>query len=218
MKRRDRFWIGHGVKIFRVDTPIRSRTVLGWALGGIKREHPDTSSCPSVHASQVCVSGEGGVLQSYTYLRGAPRNQSSPTTSPSSRRPTCASTCAQPVRNTPISCTHICSAGGGLVSVRCAGGDARATTASTALRSCRERAGEEAARNTWIRRSNQIRPRDFEQAEPGGARPPLNTIRRDHQSLQHDWASRFHQTDNAELICYSSVSRRARFDPRHRQS
>jgi starch synthase (maltosyl-transferring) len=53
----------------------------------------------------------------------------------------------------------------------------------------------------------QIRTRNFEQADSlAELVGQINTIRRDHPALQHDWGLAFHQTDNAELICYSKRS------------
>ena len=49
--------------------------------------------------------------------------------------------------------------------------------------------------------------RDFEQ--PGSLAElaaRINGIRRDHPALQHDRGLAFHQTDNAELLCYSKRS------------
>ncbi|MEP6916878.1 MAG: alpha-1,4-glucan--maltose-1-phosphate maltosyltransferase, partial [Acidobacteriota bacterium] len=53
----------------------------------------------------------------------------------------------------------------------------------------------------------QIRIRNFEQ--PGSLAPlagRLNMIRREHPALQHDRGLAFHQTDHAEILCYSKRS------------
>jgi starch synthase (maltosyl-transferring) len=53
----------------------------------------------------------------------------------------------------------------------------------------------------------QIRVRDFD--APGSLAELIgrvNTIRREHAALQHDWSLAFHRTDNPQLLCYSKRS------------
>src|SRR5215471_16294550 len=50
----------------------------------------------------------------------------------------------------------------------------------------------------------QIKPRDFDSpASLAKLIARVNRIRRDHPALQFDWQLAFHETDNAQLICYT---------------
>ena len=71
LKRIIEFWIGHGVKIFRVDNPhTKSFRFWEWALGDIKRQHPDTIFLSEAFTRPKVMRylAKSGFSQSYTYF------------------------------------------------------------------------------------------------------------------------------------------------------
>jgi starch synthase (maltosyl-transferring) len=67
------FWIGEGVRIFRVDNPhTKPFAFWEWAIDRIKRDHPTSCSSRSVHAAPCHAPAREGRLQSCTPIsRGA---------------------------------------------------------------------------------------------------------------------------------------------------
>ena len=65
------FWIGKGVKIFRVDNPhTKSFAFWEWALGSIREEHPDTVFLAEAFTRPKLMArlAKEGYSQSYTYF------------------------------------------------------------------------------------------------------------------------------------------------------
>jgi starch synthase (maltosyl-transferring) len=66
-----RFWIGHGVKIFRVDNPhTKPVEFWHWLIGEIQREHPDVIflSEAFTRPKMMQALAKAGFTQSYTYF------------------------------------------------------------------------------------------------------------------------------------------------------
>lgn len=64
-------WIGHGVRIFRVDNPhTKSFTFWEWVIGEIKREHPDVMFLAEAFTRPKVMHrlAKAGFTQSYTYF------------------------------------------------------------------------------------------------------------------------------------------------------
>ena len=106
-----RFWIAHGVKIFRVDNPhTKPPNFWAWLIGEVKNEDPDVLFLAEAFTRPARLYGLAklGFTQSYTYFTwrtakseltdSASRSPSTPIT----RGPTCSS-----IR--PTSCTRACS-------------------------------------------------------------------------------------------------------------
>lgn len=65
------FWIGHGVKIFRVDNPHTKPVIFWeWLIGCIQREHPDVIflSEAFTRPKMMRMLAKAGFTQSYTYF------------------------------------------------------------------------------------------------------------------------------------------------------
>lgn len=65
------FWIDKGIKIFRVDNPhTKSFAFWGWAIQGIKKEHPDVIFLAEAFTRPkvMCHLAKQGFTQSYTYF------------------------------------------------------------------------------------------------------------------------------------------------------
>ena len=65
------FWIGHGVKIFRVDNPhTKSFRFWEWCIGAVRRDHPDTIFLAEAFTRPKIMRylAKLGFSQSYTYF------------------------------------------------------------------------------------------------------------------------------------------------------
>jgi starch synthase (maltosyl-transferring) len=214
LKRVIEFWIGHGVKIFRVDNPhTKPFRFWEWALADIKRRHPETIflseafTRPKVmrHLAKV------GFSQSYTYFTW--RNTAEEITEYFTElTQTDVREYLRPnlFTNTP-DILHAYLQRGGRPAFH-----VRLVLAATLGASYGIYSGFELFENEPVREGSeeyldsekyQIRVRDFDQ--PGSLAETIgrvNAIRGAHPALQHDRGLRFHQTDNRELLCYSKQS------------
>jgi starch synthase (maltosyl-transferring) len=214
LKRVIEFWIGHGVKIFRVDNPhTKPYRFWEWALVEIRREHPDTIFLSEAFTRPKVMRylAKSGFSQSYTYFTW--RNTKAELTeyfTELTQTGVREYLRANLFANTP-DILHAYLQQGGRPAFQ-----ARLVLAATLGASYGIYSGFELAENVPVRQGSeeyldsekyQIRPRHFDQ--PGtlaGLAGRINSIRRDHPALQHDWGLAFHQTDNPELICYSKRS------------
>ncbi len=214
LKRVFEFWIGHGVKIFRVDNPhTKPYRFWGWLIGELKQQHPDAIflseafTRPKVmrHLAKV------GFSQSYSYFTWRNTKEEivdyfTELTTTSVReymRPNL-------FANTP-DILHAYLQRGGRPAFQ-----VRLVLAATLGASYGIYSGFELAENVPVREGSeeyldsekyQIRHRNYRDA---GSLAELigriNGIRRDHPALQHDWGLAFHATDNTELLAYSKRS------------
>jgi len=208
------FWIGHGVKIFRVDNPhTKPFRFWQWALGEIARSHPDTIFLSEAFTRPKVMRylAKIGFSQSYTYFTW--RNTKAELTEYFTElTQTDVREYMRPnlFANTP-DILHAYLQTGGRPAFQ-----VRFVLAATLGASYGIYSGFELAENVPIRTESeeyldsekyQIRVRDFN--EPGSLADLIgrvNEIRRAHPALQHDRGLAFHQTDNPEIICYSKRS------------
>jgi starch synthase (maltosyl-transferring) len=214
LKRVIEFWIGHGVKIFRVDNPhSKPYRFWEWALGDIKREHPDTIFLSEAFTRPKVMRylAKAGFSQSYSYFTWR-TTKSELTEYFTELTQTDVREYLRPnlFANTP-DILHAYLQRGGRPAFQ-----VRLVLAATLGATYGIYSGYELSENVPVREGSeeyldsekyQIRTRNFEQADNlAELVGHINTIRRDHPALQHDWGLAFHQTDNAELICYSKRS------------
>ena len=208
------FWIGHGVRIFRVDNPhTKPFHFWEWALGDIKRSHPETIFLSEAFTRPKIMRylAKAGFSQSYTYFTW--RNTSeelvqyftelTQTDVREYLRPNL-------FANTPDILHEYLQRGGPPAF------QVRFVLAATLGASYGIYSGFELCENVAVKEGSeeyldsekyQIRVRNFDQ--PGNLSELItrvNAIRRKHHALQHDWGLQFHPTDNPELLCYSKRS------------
>ena len=214
LKRIVEFWIGHGVKIFRVDNPhTKPYRFWEWALLDLKRRHPEAIFLSEAFTRPKVMRylAKCGFSQSYTYFTW--RNTKEELTeyfTELARTDVREYMRANLFANTPDILHEYLQHGGR------AAFQVRLLLAATLGASYGIYSGFELTENVPVRSGSeeyldsekyQIKPRDFEQphslAELIGR---INLIRRNHPALQRDRGLRFHQTDNRHLICYSKRS------------
>ncbi|MFF1462424.1 alpha-1,4-glucan--maltose-1-phosphate maltosyltransferase [Streptomyces sp. NPDC058330] len=212
-----RFWMDHGVRIFRVDNP-HTKPVVFWekVIADVNRTDPDVVflaeafTRPAMMRTLAAV----GFQQSYTYFtwRNTKRELTEYVTelsgdSASYMRPNF-------FVNTPDILPGYLQDGGRPAF------EARAVLAATLSPSWGVYAGFELCENTPVHSGSeeyqdsekyQLRPRDWESAErEGRSLAPLitclNRIRRRHPALQQLRDVHFHSVDNEALIAYSKRS------------
>ena len=208
------FWILHGVKIFRVDNPhTKPFRFWEWALAELTRQYPDAIflseafTRPKVmkHLAKI------GFSQSYSYFTWRNTKEEivdyfTELTQTSVReyfRPNL-------FANTP-DILHAYLQRGGRTAFQI-----RLVLAATLGASYGIYSGFELAENVPVRAGSeeyldsekyQIRVRDYKRADSlAEFISQINTIRRKHPALQHDWGLSFHRTDNGELLAYSKRS------------
>jgi len=208
------FWIGHGVKIFRVDNPhTKPYRFWEWVFGELRQRHPDTIFLAEAFTRPKIMRylAKAGFSQSYTYFTWRNTKEElveyfTELTRTGVReylRPNL-------FANTP-DILHAYLQRGGRPAFQ-----VRLVLAATLGASYGIYSGFELAENVPLHEGSeeyldsekyQIRARDYQQAgslaEIIGR---LNAIRRAHPALQHDWGLAFHATDNAVLIAYSKRS------------
>ncbi len=229
------YWIGEGVKIFRVDNPhTKPFPFWEWCIGEIKRDHPETIFLSEAFTRpKVMVRlAKLGFTQSYTYF--AWRNSRRELTDYFTELTrTEAREYFRPNLwpNTPDILTEYLQTGGRPASA------VRLVLAATlgasygvygppfelAVTVPREPGSEE------YLGSEKYQVRRWDLGGEGSLKDLIarvNRIRREHPALQSDRGLRFHRTDNEELIAYSKRDESgenvilvcANLDPHHRQS
>jgi starch synthase (maltosyl-transferring) len=212
-----RYWISHGVKIFRVDNPhTKPPNFWAWLIGKVKDESPDVLFLSEAFTRPVRLYGLAklGFTQSYSYFTW--RTAKWELTEFGEEIAKYAD-CARPnlFVNTPDILHESLQHGGpGMFAIRAA----LAATLSPAwgVYSGYElfeheavRAGSEEYLNS---EKYELRPRDFEGALASGRSlepflTRLNEIRRLHPALAQMRTIKFHHIDNDALLAYS------KFDP-----
>jgi starch synthase (maltosyl-transferring) len=214
LKRVMEFWIEHGVKIFRVDNPhTKPFRFWDWALAEIKKSHPDTIFLSEAFTRPKMMKhlAKAGYSQSYTYFTW--RNTKEELTEYFTElTQTDVREYMRPnlFANTP-DILHAYLQDGGRPAFQ-----ARLVLAATLGANYGIYSGFELCENVPVKKGSeeyldsekyQIKPRNY--ARPDSLADligQINTIRRRHPALQSDWSLKFHQTDNARLICYSKQS------------
>jgi starch synthase (maltosyl-transferring) len=211
LKRVVLFWVGHGVKIFRVDNPhTKSFPFWEWLLAEVRREHPDVVFLSEAFTRPKLMRhlAKLGFSQSYTYFTWRNTKQEltdyftelTQTEVREYMRPNL-------FANTP-DILHEYLQRGGPAAFR-----ARLLLAATLGASYGIYSGFEVAEGRAVRPgseeyldSEKYQFRHWDWNTPGNLRKLIgrvNGIRREHRALQHDWGLRFHGTDNDQLLCYS---------------
>jgi starch synthase (maltosyl-transferring) len=206
------FWIGEGVKIFRVDNPhTKAFPFWEWAIAEVKRRHPEVLFLAEAFTRPRVMHrlAKLGFTQSYTYF--AWRNTKHELVEYFTElaqgdgreyfRPNC-------WPNTPDILTEYLQFGGpAAFRVRLV---LAATLAASygiygpAFELMDHTAREPGAEEYLDSEKYQLRHWDLDRPDslaPLVAR--LNRVRQENAALQSDWSLRFHETDNDTLIAYS---------------
>ena len=212
-----RLWMGHGVRIFRVDNP-HTKPVKFWErlLASIRQTDPDVLFLAEAFTrpAMMAALGKVGFHQSYTYFtwRVAAEELIEYLTELSG--PAAAYMRPNFFANTPDILHEYLQHGGP------AAFKIRAVLASMLSPSWGIYSGYELCESTPLRPGSeeyldsekyQYRPRDWETAERdrlgiSGYIADLNRIRRSHVALHWLRNLRFHHVDQPELICFSKRS------------
>ncbi|MFB8025659.1 MULTISPECIES: alpha-1,4-glucan--maltose-1-phosphate maltosyltransferase [unclassified Streptomyces] len=212
-----RFWMEHGVRIFRVDNP-HTKPVVFWekVIADINRTDPDVIFLAEAFTRPAMMRtlASVGFQQSYTYFTW--RNTKQELTEYVTELSGESSSYMRPnfFVNTPDILPGYLQEGGRAAFA------ARAVLAATLSPSWGVYAGFELYENTPVRPGSeeyqdsekyQLRPRDWESAEREGRSlapliTSLNRIRRRHPALQQLRDVHFHTVDNEALIVYSKRS------------
>ena len=229
-----RFWMSHGVRIFRVDNP-HTKPVVFWekVIGDINRTDPDVLFLAEAFTRPAMMNTLGmiGFQQSYTYFTW--RNGKQELTDYLTELSGDAAAWMRPnfFVNTP-DILHAYLQDGGRPAFA-----VRAVLAATLSPAWGVYAGYELCENTPLRAGSeeylhsekyQLRPRDWAEAERTGETltpllTRLNRLRRRHPALRRLRNLRFHHTDNDSVIAYSKrtgdscVLAVVNLDPHHTQ-
>lgn len=209
------FWIGEGVRIFRVDNPhTKPFAFWEWAIARVRRDHPDVIFLAEAFTRPKVMHrlAKLGFTQSYTYFtwRNAKQELTEYFTELSNDpsreyfRPNC-------WPNTPDILHKYLQVGGRPAFM------ARVVLAATLsanygiygpafelLEHTPREAGSEEYRDS---EKYQLRRWDLARADSlAEFIGRINRARRDNIALQHDWTLRFFAVDNDQLICYAKTS------------
>ncbi|WAP58406.1 alpha-1,4-glucan--maltose-1-phosphate maltosyltransferase [Streptomyces luomodiensis] len=229
-----RFWMAHGVRVFRVDNP-HTKPVVFWekVLGDIHRTDPDVLFLAEAFTRPAMLNTLGaiGFHQSYTYFTWRTTKQE--LTDYLTELSGDAAAWMRPnfFVNTP-DILHAYLQEGGRPAF-----EVRAVLAATLSPTWGVYAGYELCENTPVRAGSeeyldsekyQLRPRDWAAAERAGETitpllTRLNRVRRRHPALRRLRNLRFHHADNDSVIVYSKrtgdscVLTVVNLDPHHTQ-
>src|SRR5579885_493197 len=209
------FWIGRGVRIFRVDNPhTKAFSFWEWLIDGVKRRHPDVLFLAEAFTRPkvMCRLAKLGFSQSYTYFTW--RNTKHDLTT--YFRELAQTEVREYLRpnvwpNTPDILSEYLQLGGrAAFMVRFI---LAATLAASygiygpAFELCENTPREPGSEEYLDSEKYEIKHRNLE--TPWTLRPLIarvNRIRRDNPALQSDRTLRFHETDNPALLCYSKTN------------
>jgi len=209
-----RFWIAHGVRIFRVDNPhTKPLRFWEWAIGEIRREQPDAIFLAEAFTRPNVMRylAKAGFTQSYTYFtwRNSPHElreyltELTTTELQEYMRPNF-------FANTPDILHEYLQTGGRPAF------EVRLVLAATLAANYGIYSGFELCENVPIKPGSeeyldsekyQIKPRDWNQA--GTLRELIarvNQIRRDYAALQQNATLAFHSTDNPHFLFFSKTN------------
>jgi starch synthase (maltosyl-transferring) len=212
-----RYWMDHGVRIFRVDNP-HTKPVVFWekVIGDINRTDPDVIFLAEAFTRPAMMHtlGQIGFQQSYTYFTW--RNTKDELTEYLSELSGEAAGYMRPnfFVNTP-DILHAYLQHGGRPAF-----EVRAVLAATLVPSWGVYAGFELCESVPVREGSEeylhsekyeLRPRDWAAAEAAGRSlspliTALNRLRRRHPALQQLRNLRFHPVDNDAVLAFSKRS------------
>ncbi|WP_190038836.1 alpha-1,4-glucan--maltose-1-phosphate maltosyltransferase, partial [Streptomyces fructofermentans] len=212
-----RFWMGHGVRIFRVDNP-HTKPVVFWeqVIADINRTDPDVIFLAEAFTRPAIVHALArvGFQQSYTYFTW--RNTKAEIVEYLTEVSGDSAAYMRPnfFVNTPDILPEYLQHGGR------AAFEVRAVLAATLSPTWGVYAGYELCENAALRPGGedyldsekyQLRPRDWEAAEREGRSiapliGTLNRIRREHPSLRRLRNLHFHEADNDAVLAYSKTT------------
>jgi starch synthase (maltosyl-transferring) len=212
-----RFWMRHGVRVFRVDNP-HTKPVVFWerVISDINRSDPDVVFLAEAFTRPPIMRAlaKAGFQQSYTYFTWRDTKQELTEYLTELSRDTAAYMRPNLFVNTPDILPGYLQKGGRRAF------EVRAVLAATLSPAWGVYAGYELCENTPVREGSEeylhsekyeLRPRDWESAERTGRSiapliTTLNRLRRDHGALRLLRNLHFHHTDNDALIAYSKRS------------
>jgi starch synthase (maltosyl-transferring) len=206
------FWVGHGVRIFRVDNPhTKAFAFWEWAINDLKRKHPELIFLAEAFTRPRVMHklAKLGFTQSYTYFtwRNTKEELTSyftELTSHESReyfRPNF-------WPNTPDILHEALQQGGRAAFI------VRAVLAATAAANygmygpayeLMERTPREPGAEEYLD-SEKYELKRWDLEHEGSLAPlisRINSIRNENRALQSDWSLEFHPVDNDQLIAYS---------------
>jgi starch synthase (maltosyl-transferring) len=208
------FWIGHGVKIFRVDNPhTKPFAFWEWAIGSLKREHPELIFLSEAFTRPRIMHklAKLGFSQSYSYFTWRNTKQElteyfSELTSSDSKeyfRPN-----VWP--NTPDILHEFLQKGGRPAFI------ARLVLAATLAANYGiygpayelfENAPREPGAEEYLDSEKfEIKRWDLSRSDSlSSIIKKLNGIRKNNPALQSDWSLRFYPTDDDQMICFSKA-------------
>ncbi len=209
------FWIGEGVRIFRVDNPhTKAFPFWEWVIGDLSREYPDLIFLAEAFTRPKVMHrlAKLGFNQSYTYFAWRNTREelteylTEVTQGPGREyfRPN-----AWP--NTPDILTEALQFGGRpvfmsrlvLAATLCANYGIYGPAYELAESAARDVGGEEYLDSEKY----QLRHWDLDSPDSlRGLVALVNRIRRENPALQSDWNLRFFDTDNEQLICYAKAT------------
>ncbi len=208
------FWIGHGVRIFRVDNPhTKALPFWEWLIGELHREHPDVVLLAEAFTrpKMMRTLAKLGFTQSYTYF--AWRNTKGELTDYVTEL--AHTDMAHYFRpnfwpNTPDILTEYLQTGGRpafKVRLLLAATLSPSYGIYSGYELCEDRPLHPGSEEYLQSEKYQYRPRDW--SHPGTLAPfiaRVNRIRREHgalRALSNVW---FHHVDGDDLLCYSKVT------------
>ncbi|WP_323182060.1 alpha-1,4-glucan--maltose-1-phosphate maltosyltransferase [Streptomyces sp. NBC_00120] len=212
-----RFWMRHGVRVFRVDNP-HTKPVVFWerVISDINRSDPDVVFLAEAFTRPPVMRAlaKAGFQQSYTYFTWRDTKQELTEYLTELSRDTAAYMRPNLFVNTPDILPGYLQKGGRRAF------EVRAVLAATLSPTWGVYAGYELCENTPVREGSEeylhsekyeLRPRDWESAERSGRSiapliTTLNRVRRNHGALRLLRNLHFHHTDNDALIAYSKRS------------
>ncbi|MET7927829.1 alpha-1,4-glucan--maltose-1-phosphate maltosyltransferase [Streptomyces sp. NPDC005349] len=212
-----RFWMDHGVRVFRVDNP-HTKPVVFWerVISDINRSDPDVVFLAEAFTRPPVMRAlaKAGFQQSYTYFTWRDTKQELTEYLTELSRDTAAYMRPNLFVNTPDILPGYLQKGGRRAF------EVRAVLAATLSPTWGVYAGYELCENTPVREGSEeylhsekyeLRPRDWESAERSGRSiapliTTLNRVRRNHGALRLLRNLHFHHTDNDALIAYSKRS------------
>jgi starch synthase (maltosyl-transferring) len=213
-----RHWMGHGVRIFRVDNP-HTKPVFFWEdlLGRIRKTDPDVLFLAEAFTRPAMMRelAKVGFHQSYTYFTWRTGKQELREYAEELARETAHYMRPNFFVNTP-DILHAFLQHGGPPAFKI-----RAVLAATLSPTWGVYSGYELFEHVAVRPGSeeyldsekyQYRPRDWTTAAAQGRTlapylTTLNTVRRDHPALQQLRDITFHEIDNPNMLAYSKVAR-----------
>ncbi|HET8546368.1 MAG TPA: alpha-1,4-glucan--maltose-1-phosphate maltosyltransferase, partial [Bryobacteraceae bacterium] len=209
------FWIGHGVRIFRVDNPhTKPFPFWEWCIGEIKREHPEILflSEAFTRPKMMYRLAKLGFSQSYTYFPW--RNTKHELTTyltELTQTEVREYLRANQWPNTPDILTEFLQTSGR------AGFIQRLILAATlganygiygpAFEQMEHKPREQGSEEYLDSEKYEVRHWQLDRPDSLAELIGLvNRIRRENTALQNDWTLRFHNVSNDEIICYSKRS------------